>query len=223
MIDGPVFEAILPGAWHKLIARCLAQEPQNRYPTANALLNDLKVALFDSAQERQRNVILGESEGDDKKNQFVVSSQPGETMAGLRTYGAVNPNMTERYGVGAAYNYIGQALPFEKKSSSKSQGQQLWGGKTAVASFVIGTISVLTFIIALFCKSIEDSALTLHIVGGFFGLIGIILGGFTVKGNEKKEVAIGGLVLSIIGVVLRLLLLVLFFVITVFVFRQFRQ
>lgn len=66
-----------------------------------------------------------------------------------------------------------------------------------VASLVLGIISI---VIGLF------SAGLLGWLGAILGIIGIVLGALGKKDPEKKGIATGGLVCSIIGLVLSLLL-----------------
>jgi len=47
VVDGPRLPSNLPEAWRELILTCLAKDPAQRYPSANALLEDLKWGLFD--------------------------------------------------------------------------------------------------------------------------------------------------------------------------------
>ena len=59
IIDGAQFEAVLASPWQALLARMLMKEPSERYPSAGAVLEDLKWGLFDAPQEREREIVLG--------------------------------------------------------------------------------------------------------------------------------------------------------------------
>ena len=63
LMAGPQMEMDLPKAWRELIEKCLAREPENRYATVKALLEDLKFGLFDAAKEHETEIVLGEDEG----------------------------------------------------------------------------------------------------------------------------------------------------------------
>lgn len=58
VIDGPSFQDDLPAPWRKLIEKCLAKNPSQRYQTAKAVLEDLKFGLFDAPQERESEIVL---------------------------------------------------------------------------------------------------------------------------------------------------------------------
>jgi serine/threonine protein kinase len=49
VVDGPKLPANLPEAWRELILTCLAKDPAQRYPSVNALLEDLKWGHLQSA------------------------------------------------------------------------------------------------------------------------------------------------------------------------------
>jgi serine/threonine protein kinase len=58
LIDGPVFIVGVSSSWLKLIEKCLAKDPAERYQTARAILEDLKFGLFNTQQERQSEINL---------------------------------------------------------------------------------------------------------------------------------------------------------------------
>ena len=83
VIDGPSFQDDLPAPWRKLIEKCLAKNPSQRYQTAKAVLEDLKFGLFDAPQERENEIVLNRME--DKtaqkapelvRDEAVVSERP---------------------------------------------------------------------------------------------------------------------------------------------------
>ena len=51
VVDGPQLPAKMPEAWRKLILTCLAKNPAQRYPSANALLEDLRQGMFNASFE----------------------------------------------------------------------------------------------------------------------------------------------------------------------------
>ncbi len=53
VIHGPKFETGLSEAWQKLINKCLAKDPTQRYPNAKAVLEDLKFKLHNAQQQHQ--------------------------------------------------------------------------------------------------------------------------------------------------------------------------
>jgi len=58
LIDGPDIKVDLSDAWRNLIEKCLAKDISERYPTARALLEDLKFGLFDPLQESKDQIDL---------------------------------------------------------------------------------------------------------------------------------------------------------------------
>jgi len=62
LIVGPQMDADLPKPWRELIEKCLAKEPEKRYSSAGAILEDLKWGLFDAAEERQSEIVLSSQE-----------------------------------------------------------------------------------------------------------------------------------------------------------------
>ncbi len=78
VIDGPSFQADLPAPWRKLIEKCLAKDPSQRYQTAKAVLEDLKFGLFDAPQERESEIVL--SSMGDKTTQQAPEPVRDETV-----------------------------------------------------------------------------------------------------------------------------------------------
>lgn len=51
IVDGPQLPANMPEAWRKLLLTCLAKNPAQRYPSANAVFEDLRRGTFDISFE----------------------------------------------------------------------------------------------------------------------------------------------------------------------------
>lgn len=62
LIDGPRIETNLPGNWQGIIERCLAKEPEKRYPSATVMLEDLHSGLFETPQRFERGVVSQEKQ-----------------------------------------------------------------------------------------------------------------------------------------------------------------
>jgi serine/threonine protein kinase len=61
LIVGPQMDADLPKPWRELIEKCLDKEPEKRYSSAGAMLEDLKWGLFDALEARETEIVLGSS------------------------------------------------------------------------------------------------------------------------------------------------------------------
>jgi serine/threonine protein kinase len=67
LIVGPQMDADLPKPWRELIEKCLAKEPELRYPSASAMLEDLKWGLFDALEEPETEIVLVSNELHDEE------------------------------------------------------------------------------------------------------------------------------------------------------------
>ncbi len=77
-VKGPVpIEGIAP-AWQNFLDRCLMREAKDRYPTASAVLEDLKGDLFDAPEKRQSEFVLtsiDEKTEEEEENKTEKNSQ----------------------------------------------------------------------------------------------------------------------------------------------------
>jgi serine/threonine-protein kinase len=64
VVYGPQLAEDLPDGWRKLLSRCLMKDPNERYPSANALLEDLQWGVFSAPQELQSEIVLRSVEVD---------------------------------------------------------------------------------------------------------------------------------------------------------------
>jgi serine/threonine protein kinase len=80
LIVGPQMDADLPKPWRELIEKCLNKEPSERYPSAGAMLEDLKFGLFDVVEERETEIVLRSSDGNDEDKQYISSQPRGEAF-----------------------------------------------------------------------------------------------------------------------------------------------
>ncbi len=82
VVDGPSFRADLPDSWRKLIEKCLANDLSQRYPTAKAVLEDLKIAQFDGVQHHKSRVSPGRTGTESKISEPAIKRNiPGAPMA----------------------------------------------------------------------------------------------------------------------------------------------
>ncbi|HPL82316.1 MAG TPA: serine/threonine-protein kinase, partial [Anaerolineaceae bacterium] len=71
-------------AWQNFLARCLMTKAENRYPTASAVLEDLKWGLFDGSEKHQSEIVLTSVEDgiapeeEIKPDQMSVSTKVSE-------------------------------------------------------------------------------------------------------------------------------------------------
>ncbi len=72
-VKGPVpIEGIAP-AWQNFLDRCLMREAKDRYPTASAVLEDLKRGMFDAPEKRQSETVL--TSVDDKAPEEMIKPE----------------------------------------------------------------------------------------------------------------------------------------------------
>jgi serine/threonine-protein kinase len=64
VVYGPQLAEDLPDGWRKLLSRCLMKDPNERYPSAKALLEDLQWGVFSAPQELQSEIVLRSVEVD---------------------------------------------------------------------------------------------------------------------------------------------------------------
>ena len=107
LIAGPQMDADLPKPWRELIEKCLAKEPEKRYSSAGAMLEDLKWGLFDAAEERQSEIVLSSQDDEPAEDapeaveEILSTSESGVSYSPARGAGSVEST----YGKYGDYDY----------------------------------------------------------------------------------------------------------------------
>ena len=107
LIAGPQMDADLPKPWRELIEKCLAKEPEKRYSSAGAMLEDLKWGLFDAAEERQSEIVLSSQDDEPAEDapeaveEILSTSESGVSYSPARGAGSVEST----YGKYDDYDY----------------------------------------------------------------------------------------------------------------------
>ena len=84
VVYGPQLAEDLPDGWRKLLSRCLMKDPNERYPSANALLEDLQWGVFSAPQELQSEIVLRSVEVDSEDVEGIeyLPSSTADPVAG---------------------------------------------------------------------------------------------------------------------------------------------
>jgi serine/threonine protein kinase len=129
LVRGPIPLEDAPPVWQDMLKRCLDRNPSQRYPSANALLEDLRWGTFEAYQPRTTEYII------EQKELEVQSTQPySETNKPSNHISVENTSNPHYFPVGQALEYSQYSFP--TKSQQPKQSIIKWLIGAALLAFI---------------------------------------------------------------------------------------
>ena len=132
LVANPKMDANLPESWRKLILKCLAKSPAERYPTAMAVLEDLKFGLSGSPAGTQRKVVFtsaADKPKEEDKKQKVVQAPPSKPKK--QSYNTSMQTALAERSASQSYNYNTFYYRGDGQTPSEQQAAY-WRGETTM-------------------------------------------------------------------------------------------
>ena len=128
VVYGPQLAEDLPDGWRKLLSRCLMKDPNERYPSANALLEDLQWGVFSAPQELQSEIVLRSVEVDSEDVEGIeyLPSSMADTVLVFDEHEISSDGFEDRT-VATDHEHVKKDFgSYGQQSASERKGMRKW-------------------------------------------------------------------------------------------------